>query len=135
MTDLFQQATTAVEYIRTLSPLTPGVGVILGSGLGAFAENIEQAIAIPYADIPHFPQSTVQSHAGRLILGTIAGIAVAVSAGRFSRLNAVVKYLEASQDMGGVDDDTPWISETQSLRIAYPTPEREAVFFVGRSAA
>jgi purine-nucleoside phosphorylase len=82
MTDPFLRATAAVQYIRSLSTLIPKVGVILGSGLGAFAENIEQPIAIPYGDIPHFPKSTVQGHSGQLVLGTIAGVPVAVMQGR-----------------------------------------------------
>jgi purine-nucleoside phosphorylase len=82
MTDSFLQATAAAQYIRSLSSLTPKIGVILGSGLGAFAERIEQPIAIPYGDIPHFPQSTVQGHSGRLVLGTIAGVPFAAMQGR-----------------------------------------------------
>ena len=82
MTDPFLQATAAVQYIRSLSPLAPRAGIILGSGLGAFAESVEQPISIPYADIPHFPQSTVQGHSGHLVLGTIGGVPVAVMQGR-----------------------------------------------------
>ncbi|MEO6801939.1 MAG: purine-nucleoside phosphorylase [Granulicella sp.] len=82
MTDPFLQATAAVQYIRSRSPITPKVGVILGSGLGAFAEQVEGAVAISYGDIPHFTQSTVQGHSGRLVLGTIAGLPVAVMQGR-----------------------------------------------------
>jgi purine-nucleoside phosphorylase len=82
MTDIFLHATAAIDYIRSLSTLAPTVGVILGSGLGAFAENIKAPVAIPYGDIPYFPQSTVQGHSGRLVLGTIAGVPVAVMQGR-----------------------------------------------------
>jgi purine-nucleoside phosphorylase len=82
MTDIFAKATAAVEYIRGLSPTTPTLGIILGSGLGGFAENVEQAVAIPYGDIPHFPVSTVQGHSGRLVLGIISGVPVAVMQGR-----------------------------------------------------
>jgi purine-nucleoside phosphorylase len=82
MNDPFLQATAAVQYIRSVSPLASRVGVILGSGLGAFAENVEQPISIPYADIPHFPQSTVHGHSGHLVLGTIAGVPVTVMQGR-----------------------------------------------------
>jgi purine-nucleoside phosphorylase len=82
MTDPFLQATAAAQYIRSLSQLAPTVGIILGSGLGAFAEQVEQAVAIPYGDIPYFPQSTVQGHSGRLVLGTISGAPVAVMQGR-----------------------------------------------------
>lgn len=82
MRDPFLQATAAVQYIRSLSLLVPRVGVILGSGLGAFAESVEHPVSIPYADIPHFPQSTVQGHSGHLVLGTIGSVPVAVMQGR-----------------------------------------------------
>ncbi len=81
-TDQYTRATAAASYIRTLTPITPAVGIILGSGLGAFAAQVADAVAIPYADIPHFPQSTVVGHSGRLVLGTIAGVPVAVMQGR-----------------------------------------------------
>ncbi|HTM20123.1 MAG TPA: purine-nucleoside phosphorylase, partial [Kofleriaceae bacterium] len=60
----------------------PQVGLILGSGLGPFADALEDSIAIPYADIPHFPTSTVVGHAGRLVLGTLAGVPCAAMQGR-----------------------------------------------------
>ncbi len=80
--DAFSRAQAAVEYIRSRSPVKPGVGVILGSGLGSFAAHVEDATTIPYADIPHFPQSTVIGHAGQLILGAVAGTPIAVMQGR-----------------------------------------------------
>jgi len=82
MTDLFTQASAAADYVGTQTPLVPRVGIILGSGLGAFAAQVEDATTIRYADIPHFPQSTVEGHSGNLILGTIAGVPVAVMQGR-----------------------------------------------------
>jgi purine-nucleoside phosphorylase len=82
MPDLYTRATHAAAHIRALSPTTPALGVILGSGLGAFAEHVQSPVAIPYADIPHFPQSTVAGHSGKLILGTLAGVPVAVMQGR-----------------------------------------------------
>jgi len=78
----FTRATAAVAHIRTLTSITPAIGIILGSGLGAFASQVESAVTIPYADIPYFPQSTVVGHSGKLILGTIAGVPVAVMQGR-----------------------------------------------------
>lgn len=80
--DLYTQATAAAAHIRSRAPLSPSLGIILGSGLGAFASQVESPITIPYADIPHFPQSTVEGHSGRLVLGTIAGTPVAVMQGR-----------------------------------------------------
>jgi purine-nucleoside phosphorylase len=82
MTDQYTRATAAVDYIRNLSPVTPAIGIILGSGLGAFASQVADAVTIPYADIPHFPQSTVVGHSGKLVLGSIGGVPVAVMQGR-----------------------------------------------------
>ena len=80
--DLFTQASAAALYIGTQTSLEPRVAIILGSGLGAFAARVEDATTIRYADIPHFPQSTVEGHSGNLILGHIAGVPVAVMQGR-----------------------------------------------------
>ncbi len=80
--DLFAQASEAAAYVRTRTTLVPRIGIILGSGLGDFAAQVENATIIPYADIPHFPQSTVEGHSGNLVLGTIAGVPVAVMQGR-----------------------------------------------------
>ena len=82
MNDIFAQAQAAAAYVRTLSPITPKAGIILGSGLGAFAAEVRDAVVIPYGSIPCFPQSTVEGHSGNLILGTVAGVAVAVMQGR-----------------------------------------------------
>ncbi len=80
--DQYIPATAAVAHIRTLTSISPAIGIILGSGLGAFASQVESAVTIPYADIPHFPQSTVVGHSGKLVIGTIAGVPVAVMQGR-----------------------------------------------------
>jgi purine-nucleoside phosphorylase len=82
MTDLYSKTQAAVAHIRTLTSLDPAIGIILGSGLGNFATHVEAPIRIPYADIPHFPQSTVQGHSGHLVLGHIAGVSVVVMQGR-----------------------------------------------------
>jgi len=82
MTDLYQQAQAAVDFIRSKTSIQPRLALILGSGLGDFARQVQNAVAIPYSEIPHFPQSTVAGHSGRLVLGTIAGIPVAVMQGR-----------------------------------------------------
>ena len=82
MPDLFAQAAAAVAYIESRTSLVPRVGIILGSGLGAFASQVQDATIIRYADIPNFPQSTVEGHSGNLILGHIAGVPVAVMQGR-----------------------------------------------------
>jgi purine-nucleoside phosphorylase len=82
MTDIFSKAQAAVEYIRAAGAARPTIGIILGSGLGNFAEQVEGALRIPYAEIPHFPTSTVVGHSGKLVLGTINEIPVAVMQGR-----------------------------------------------------
>ena len=82
MTDLFSKAQAAVGFIRERSQVAPRVGIILGSGLGGFASQVEGAVAIAYAEIPHFPQSTVVGHSGKLVMGTIGGVPVAVMQGR-----------------------------------------------------
>jgi purine-nucleoside phosphorylase len=82
MTDLYTRARAAADYLASNTPLKPTLGIILGSGLGDFADAVENAVAVPYAEIPHFPQSTVEGHSGRMILGTIAGVPVAVMQGR-----------------------------------------------------
>jgi purine-nucleoside phosphorylase len=82
MSDLYSRAQAAAEYVRGRTGVAPSLGVILGSGLGGFATQVAGAVAIPYAEIPHFPQSTVEGHSGRLVVGTIGGVAVAVMQGR-----------------------------------------------------
>ena len=73
----------AAAYIRLRMTERPEVCLVLGSGLGRLAEEVEDAVSIPYEDIPHFPRSTVASHAGRLVLGRLNGRPAAVMAGRF----------------------------------------------------
>jgi len=80
--DLFSRAQEAANYIRQRTPVTPSLGIILGTGLGNFAGQVSDPVAIPYAGIPHFPQSTVAGHFGKLILGTLGKVPVAVMQGR-----------------------------------------------------
>jgi purine-nucleoside phosphorylase len=80
--DLYTRALAAADFIRSHHTATPRVGIVLGSGLGNFAAQVEDPTTLAYADIPHWPQSTVAGHAGKLVLGTIAGTPVAVMAGR-----------------------------------------------------
>jgi purine-nucleoside phosphorylase len=79
----YENAVEAAEYIRSKCPLLPKTAIVLGSGLGAFAEELEKAVKIPYDDIPHFSRSTVEGHAGQLVLGELDGVPVAVQQGRF----------------------------------------------------
>jgi purine-nucleoside phosphorylase len=73
---------TAQEFLETRLPVQPKVAVVLGSGLGAFADTLENPIDIPYAEIPGWPRSTAIGHAGKLVVGSVGGVAVAVLAGR-----------------------------------------------------
>jgi len=80
--DEFSRAEAAAEFIRSRTALRPEIAIVLGSGLGDFAEGMSDAVRIPYADIPHFPHSTAIGHAGRMVLGRIASTPVAVMQGR-----------------------------------------------------
>jgi purine-nucleoside phosphorylase len=73
---------SAVDYIESKVTLRPRAAVVLGSGLGAFADALESQTVIPYGDIPGWPQSTAAGHAGKLVVGTIDGLPVAALAGR-----------------------------------------------------
>jgi purine-nucleoside phosphorylase len=76
------QIEEAVTFIAQRTKLRPSVGLVLGSGLGAFAESLDQTTRIPYAEIPHFPRSTAVGHKGELVIGVSSGVPVAVMAGR-----------------------------------------------------
>ena len=78
----FDRAETAAKYIFAKTSLRPEITLVLGSGLGAFADEFSHAAKIPYADIPHFPQSTAIGHAGRLVIGKVGNVAVAAMQGR-----------------------------------------------------
>src|SRR5438477_3323779 len=78
----FLQSETAAKFILSKTKLRPKIALVLGSGLGAFADEFEAATRIPYAKIPHFSRSTAIGHAGQLVLGRVDGIAVAGMQGR-----------------------------------------------------
>lgn len=73
----------AVEFIKSIYAGKPAVGVVLGSGLGSFTNEIKIEKEIPYGDIPHFPVSTVEGHSGKLIFGELGGKKIVAMAGRF----------------------------------------------------
>lgn len=73
----------AKDFIQDYADIQPEIGMILGSGLGSMVDDIEDAVYIPYGGIPHFPVSTVEGHAGRLVLGTLEQKKIAVMQGRF----------------------------------------------------
>jgi purine-nucleoside phosphorylase len=78
----FARAERAAKFILSKTKLRPRVGLVLGSGLGAFADELDNAARIPYAKIPGFPVSTAVGHAGRLVIGKAGGVAVAGMQGR-----------------------------------------------------
>ena len=80
---LYNQIQEAVQFIQTKTNFTPKIGVILGTGLSSLSDEIEVECEIPYKDIPHFPESTVQSHKSKLVFGTLSGQKVVAMAGRF----------------------------------------------------
>lgn len=80
---LYEELLQAVTLIRQRAgPLHPSVGIILGSGLGGFAEVVEAPVVVPYSEVPHFPATSVIGHPGRLVLGRIGSLKVAVMQGR-----------------------------------------------------
>ncbi len=80
---MLKQIYDAVELIKSIYNQQPFVGVVLGSGLGSFAGEIDVECQIPYSDIPHFAVSTVEGHSGKLIFGKLGGKKVVAMAGRF----------------------------------------------------
>lgn len=78
----FTRAGAAGDFIFSRTRLRPQIALVLGSGLGAFADEFAEATRIPYAEIPHFPQSTAIGHAGRLVIGKVDTVAVAGMQGR-----------------------------------------------------
>lgn len=78
----FERAEAAAAFIQARCELRPRIALVLGSGLGAFADEFSGATKIPYAEIPHFPTSTAIGHAGQLVLGSVGEVAVAGMQGR-----------------------------------------------------
>ena len=78
----FERADAAAKFIFSQTSLKPKLALVLGSGLGAFADEFSEAARIPYAKIPHFPQSTAIGHAGQLVIGNVGDVAVAGMQGR-----------------------------------------------------
>ncbi|MBA3632126.1 MAG: purine-nucleoside phosphorylase [Acidobacteria bacterium] len=79
----YGKAKETADFIKSKYARAVKVALVLGSGLGTFADEVENEIVIPYEEIPHFQKSTVQGHAGRLVLGEANGVPVAVQQGRF----------------------------------------------------
>ena len=80
--DLTAKILSAAEYIKKQTDLRPDIGLVLGSGLGDYADTLEEAVRIPYADIPNFPVPTVPGHSGAMVFGKKCGQTVVVLQGR-----------------------------------------------------
>lgn len=80
--DIYARADAAAQHILSQSKLRPKIALVLGSGLGAFADSLLDSVAVEYSKIPHYPQPTAIGHAGRLVIGTCNGVPVAAMQGR-----------------------------------------------------
>lgn len=80
--DITAKISSAAEYILSKTELRPTIGLVLGSGLGDFADSLEDAVRIPYGEIPHFPVSTAPGHVGAMVIGKRCGQVVAAMQGR-----------------------------------------------------
>ncbi|MGA8490500.1 MAG: purine-nucleoside phosphorylase [Terriglobales bacterium] len=80
--DDFTRAESAAQFLLLQTTLCPTVGLVLGSGLGAFADELSEAARIPYANIPYFPRSTAVGHAGQMVIGNVGDVSVAAMQGR-----------------------------------------------------
>ena len=123
MTRIHEAADVVRARLKAANAKLPTLGIILGTGLGDFAAALENAVVVPYADIPHFPRSTVESHAGELHIGTLAGRTVAVMKGRvhfyegytMQQVGFPVRVLQAigcttliiTNAVGGMNPDMP----------------------------
>lgn len=83
MNSLYQSVQDAADFLRRTIASRPEVAIILGTGLGGIIDHVNVIDRIPYSEIPHFPESTVEGHKGDLVFGTMAGRSVVVMQGRF----------------------------------------------------
>ena len=82
MTEEFDHAESAAQFLLSQTSLRPRVGLVLGSGLGSFADELTGSTRIPYANIPFFPRSTAVGHAGQMVIGNAGSVPVAAMQGR-----------------------------------------------------
>jgi len=80
--DTLEKLQETTHYIRSITGVKPRVGIILGSGLGGLVQKLKVEVEIPYSEIPHFESPSVKGHAGRLVIGSIHGVDVAILQGR-----------------------------------------------------
>jgi purine-nucleoside phosphorylase len=78
----FDRAEHAAQYVLSRTKLRPEIALVLGSGLGGFADELADAVRIPYSDIPHYPRPTAEGHAGQLVIGKVGDVVVAAMQGR-----------------------------------------------------
>ena len=91
----YDQVAEAAAFLKArLGSLAPKVGIVLGSGLGAVADAVADPVIVPYAEIPHFPQSTVEGHSGRIVAALLGGAPVVIMQGR-------VHYYEGYTPLAG----------------------------------
>ena len=83
MLHIYDQIQESLQFVRSQWSGEAKVGIVLGTGLGNLAQQIQAEATIPYGQIPHFPRSTVETHAGNLVIGTLNGVPVAAMEGRF----------------------------------------------------
>ncbi len=79
----YDRVSESAAYLRAALPILPQIGIILGTGLGGLVDRMEDTTVIPYTDIPNFPRSTVEGHAGNLVCGLLGGRPVLAMQGRF----------------------------------------------------
>jgi len=79
---IWSLAGEAGDFIQNKTPLRPQLAIVLGSGLGAFADELEDSVVLPYSTIPHFPVSSAEGHVGNLVIGRVGNVAVAAMQGR-----------------------------------------------------
>jgi len=101
----FDRAEQAAQYVLSKTSLRPQIALVLGSGLGGFADALDSAVRIAYADIPYYPKPTAEGHAGQLVIGKVGDIAVAAMQGRVhlyegQRINDVVFPMRVFGRMG-----------------------------------
>jgi purine-nucleoside phosphorylase len=82
MTDDFTKAGAAAQFLLSQTSVRPKIGLVLGSGLGGFADELSDSTRVPYTNIPFFPRSTAIGHAGQMVIGSAAGVPVAAMQGR-----------------------------------------------------
>ncbi len=80
---IYQKIKEVVEAVQSRTTIKPEIGLILGSGLGSVAEQITESVTIPYSELPHFYRTTIEGHAGQMIIGKMNGVPVVILQGRF----------------------------------------------------